>query len=106
MTNGTHRATESKNNYHERRRALPLGTDLQDPTMTNVNIKSLQTKTSPACNLENNPPENCKNRLGLVERGERESGSYTELWVLLVESRPGSSSKEKSGEYCEKMIYC
>ena len=35
-----------------------------EKTMTNADIRSLQSQTSRTCHLENNPPENCKNILG------------------------------------------
>ena len=66
MTNGTHRDTESKNNYHESRwlRLTPSGSSKErrvERTLTNGDIRSVQTQTSRTCNLENNPPENCNN---------------------------------------------
>ena len=64
MTNGTHRGTQSKNNYHERRWLRLTPADSEERTMTNADIRSLQSQTSRTCHLENNPPENCKNILG------------------------------------------
>ena len=65
MTNGTHRDTESKNNYHESRwlRLTPSGSEKSrvERTLTNGDIRSVQTQTRRTCHLENNPPENCNN---------------------------------------------